>query len=130
MHTLLSLAAVIGNKAIVHSSPLFFSITFFAVLNFCMLATLRLLRKIDLNTCKNDPIKGIVAGCLLFLHVLLHGYAISFTKAAYMISVKRLSILFGILYGGFIFKEQNLVVRFCGAALMLSGAVLIMLKGR
>jgi len=46
-----------------------------------------------------------------------------------MISIKRLSILFGLLYGALIFKEQNIGVRLTGATLMLSGAVLIVIKG-
>jgi len=51
-------------------------------------------------------------------HELFHGWAISITKAAYMISIKRLSVLFGIVYGGVFFKEKNIVIRFCGAILI------------
>ena len=47
-----------------------------------------------------------------------------------MISVKRLSILISIIYGGIIFNEKNIAIRFCGGLLMLSGAVLIILKGK
>jgi drug/metabolite transporter (DMT)-like permease len=46
-----------------------------------------------------------------------------------MISLKRLSILFGVLYGAAVFKEKNIGVRLIGATLMLSGSVLIALKG-
>jgi uncharacterized membrane protein len=47
-----------------------------------------------------------------------------------MISIKRFSVLFGIVYGGVFFKEKNIVIRFCGAMFMLSGAILITIKGR
>ena len=67
---------------------------------------------------------------MFFLHVLLHGWAITITKAAYMISVKRFSVLFGIIYGGLLFKESNIVIRLCGGIFMLSGAILITIKGR
>ena len=127
---LFSFAAVIGKKGILHSSVLFFSITFFLALNVFLLFLLGALGKIRLQTFKNQPRQGMVAGCLLFLHAILHGWAISITKAAYMVSVKRFSVLFGIIYGGLLFKEKNIAIRFCGAAFMLSGAILITLKGR
>lgn len=127
---LFSFAAVLGKKAILHSSVLFFTFSFFLSLNLFLFILLRALRKIHLKAFKNLPVKGIVAGCLLFLHAVFHGWAISITKAAYMISVKRFSVLFGIVYGGVLFKERNIVIRFCGAMFMLSGAILITLKGR
>lgn len=126
---LFSFAAVVGKKAILHSSPVFFSLSFFAVLNLFLFVAFKAFKKIDLNTFSQAPLKGIIAGFLLFCQVLLHGWAISLTKAAYMISVKRLSVLFGIIYGALVFKERNIFIRFFGALLMLSGAVLIMIKG-
>jgi drug/metabolite transporter (DMT)-like permease len=74
--------------------------------------------------------KGIVAGCLLFCHAIFHAWAISLTKAAYMISVKRLSILFSVITGGALFKEKNIKIRLLGAILMLLGAVIITIKGQ
>jgi drug/metabolite transporter (DMT)-like permease len=127
---LFSFAAVIGKKAILHSSVLFFTISFFLALNLFLFLLLRVLGKIRLKTFKNLPAKGIVAGCLLFSHALLHGWAISITKAAYMVSVKRFSVLFGIIYGSLLFKEKNIIIRFCGAVFMLGGAILITIKGR
>ncbi len=127
---LFSFAAVIGKKAILHSSVLFFTISFFLALYLFLFLLLRVLGKIRLKTFKNLPAKGIVAGCLLFSHALLHGWAISITKAAYMVSVKRFSVLFGIIYGSLLFKEKNIIIRFCGAVFMLGGAILITIKGR
>ena len=125
-----SLSAVIGKKAILHSSPLFFTTTFFAVLAFLTLLVLLLVGKIRLRTFKTEISKGMVAGGLFFAHALLHGYAISLTKAAYMISVKRLSGLIGILYGGLIFNEKHIFIRFVGGSMMVAGAMLITIWGR
>lgn len=47
----------------------------------------------------------------------------------YMISVKRLSALIGIIYGRLFFKEKYIAVRFVGACLMVTGAVLISIWG-
>jgi drug/metabolite transporter (DMT)-like permease len=127
---LYSFAAVIGKKAILHSSPLFFSFTFFIILNLLVLAFMMTFALIQLRTLLGLPCKGLVAGLLLFGHALFHNWAIVLTKAAYMISVKRLSVLFGVIYGGILFKETHFWRRLSGSLLMLAGAVLIILMGR
>ncbi len=126
---LFSFAAVIGKVAIINSSPVFFAMFFFGTFDLFLIVILWASGKIRITTFVQSPSTGMVAGTLLFLHALFHAWAISMTKAAYMISVKRLSILFGIIYGGLIFKEKNLLIRFTGAFLMVSGAVVIMIKG-
>ena len=125
-----SFSAAIGKKCILHSSPLFFTVTFFAVLSLVSVLALLLLGKIRLRTFRDDWVKGMVAGLLLFVHALAHGFAISMIKASYMISVKRLSALIGIFYGRLFFKEKYTAVRLVGAGLMVAGAVLITLWGR
>jgi len=73
------------------------------------------------------PVKGLVAGLLFYSHIFFHGYGISMTKAAYMVSVKRLSIVFGVIFGALVFGEDNFWMRLFGALLMFSGAVAIVL---
>jgi hypothetical protein len=63
-------------------------------------------------------LQGAVAGGLLFGQALCHGWAISMTKADCMIAVKRLSILFGVIYGGIFFHERHLLYRVAGTCLM------------
>jgi hypothetical protein len=46
-----------------------------------------------------------------------------------MISIKRMSILFGVIYGGLFFSERHLGYRLMDAGLMVFGAALISLKG-
>ncbi|MDP2643569.1 MAG: DMT family transporter [Desulfobacterales bacterium] len=125
-----SLGAVFGKQAIMHSSPLFFSITFFSTINLLLLALFRISGKIKLQTFRANKQKGVVAGLLFFLHLLLHSFAISLTKAAYMISIKRLSIVLGLIYGGVVFKEKNIAMRTIGALLMVTGAMMITIWGK
>jgi drug/metabolite transporter (DMT)-like permease len=126
---LYSFAAVIGKVAILHSSPMFFSVSFFSVFNMSMIIFLLTIRKIRLKKILQEPLKGSLVGCFLFAHIVLHGFAISMVTAAYMISVKRLSVLFGIIYGWILFKEKNIMIRLSGAFFMVAGAMLIILKG-
>ncbi len=123
-------SAVLGKLAILHSSVLFFQMSFFCVLTVLLTLMYAAAGKIRLKTFIQNPLKGAVAGLLFYGQVLFHGFAISMVKAAYMISIKRLSILFGVIYGGIFFKEENIVVRFAGALLMFAGAVLILLRAR
>ena len=54
-----------------------------------------------------------------------HMTALNLTKVAYMISVKRISLVIGVLYGYFLFRETNIGERVFGALLMLTGFILI-----
>ena len=124
-----SFGAVVGKKAIQHSSVMFFTTCFFLVFNLVCLAGLLVSGKTRFSRLTGFPLQGAVAGGLLFGHALCHGWAISMTKAVYMIAVKRLSILFGVLYGGLFFHERHLLYRITGACLMAAGAAVVTLKG-
>jgi drug/metabolite transporter (DMT)-like permease len=124
-----SLSSVIGKKAILLSSPLFFQASFFIVLTLAMVVVFGLFGKIRARSLLQSPGRAGIVGLLMFIHILCHGYAIAMTKAAYMMSIKRLSIVFGVIYGGVVFKEENIRVRLAGAALMFAGAGLILLLG-
>ncbi len=123
------LGAVTGKKAIVHSSVMFFSVFFFLCLSSCFVIGALLLKKTTFEKLRRMPIRGLIAGGLLFVHVLCHGWAISMTKAVYMIAVKRISIFFGILYGGLLFREKHMAYRVVGTGLMVIGAIMVTLKG-
>jgi drug/metabolite transporter (DMT)-like permease len=59
--------------------------------------------------------------------VLTHFLAIERVEAAYMIAVKRTSLLFGILYGALLFRERRLGRNLLAGSLMLAGVALIAL---
>jgi drug/metabolite transporter (DMT)-like permease len=124
-----SFGAVIGKKAIQHSSVMFFTTSFFVVFNLVCLGGMLLSGRTRVGRLARFPVQGAVAGGLLFGHALCHGWAISMTKAVYMIAVKRLSILFGVIYGGLFFHEHHLFYRMVGTGLMVAGAALVTLKG-
>ena len=124
-----SAAAVLGKKAILHSSVMFFTLTFFITLNSATLLILVIAGKIRPSQLADRPVQGLVAGFLFFTHLVCHGWAISMTNAVYMISLKRMSILFGVIYGRLFFSERHLGYRLMGAGLMVFGAALISFKG-
>ena len=124
-----SFAAVIGKEAMIHSSTLFFSFSFFIVFNVCILFVLLLTGKIQTSLFIKEPTKGFWLGLLLSIHVACHGLAIAIANAAYMIALKRSSILFTVIVGITLLKEENPKWRGIGTALMFLGVLLISLKG-
>lgn len=74
------------------------------------------------------------AGPFALLGVLLSVAAVSINSAytlqivPYVIAIKRMSIIITVLYGAFVFREDEVVRRVAGAALMVAGAVLIVVS--
>ena len=126
---LFSFAAVLGKKAILHSSALFFSFFFFLVFDAIFLAGLLLTGKTSISHIAKYSRKGIMLGLLQVIHVGCHGLAVALTAAVYMIAVKRSSILFTVLLGWLLLKEDRIRTRFPGALLMFLGVILITVLG-
>ena len=76
---------------------------------------------------KKDIIPLTSIGFTYSLMIIFHMLAMNLVNVAYMISVKRTSLLFSILYGHFLFKEEKIAGKAIGSAIMLSGFILIIL---
>ncbi len=122
---LYSFTSVIGKKAIEHSSPLFFSAVYFTLFACIMLALYPLFPGTRIQNIYSRAGRGFAVGISYALMVFSHTMAISMVQAAYMISIKRLSLIFGVLYGAILFKEQKIGERMLGACVMLAGAIVI-----
>jgi uncharacterized membrane protein len=68
-----------------------------------------------------------LGGLVMALATMTHYHAIKLAPVSYMISVKRTSLIFSVLYGGLIFKEEHIRLRLLGTSIMLSGAVVLYL---
>lgn len=67
----------------------------------------------------------LVAGLAMAASELTHFLSISMAPVAYMVSVKRLSMVFGVLLGWLMFHEENIRFRLVGASLMVTGVFFI-----
>ena len=126
---LFAFAAVIGKKAILHSSPLFFSYSFFLVFNVLILIGLFVRGKNNWQKIIRNSPKGLWLGSLLMIHISFHGLAISISTAVYMVAVKRSSILFSVLLSWLILKERDIHYRGLGTLIMFVGMIFITLLG-
>jgi drug/metabolite transporter (DMT)-like permease len=124
-----SFTSSLGKRAIEHSSPIFFGATYITLLVIVLTPIALYKGRDELRAIfRNGAIKStILPGMLQSIMIISHMIAMSMTKVAYMISVKRLSLLIGIFYGYLFFNESGIRERMLGTILMLTGFVLIVL---
>ena len=124
-----SLTATLGKLAIQHSSPQFFGVTYFLLFTLLVIALFPVMPGAKSINLIKKPLPGAIAGMVLATLIFSHTAAISLIQAAYMLSVKRSSLLFGVLFGAVVFKEENIRQRLLGAAIMMCGVLIIGLFG-
>ena len=124
-----SLTGVFGRMGVLHSSPMFFGLTMLPGLGILFVATGVALRRARLSSLWMKPQAATLAGLCVALEIICHHFAIGLAKAAYMLAVKRLNTLISVIYGGLVFKEQNIAVRLGGTLLMFLGVAMIGLLG-
>lgn len=120
-----SITATLGKLAILHSTPQAFSVIYFLILTASMCLLFPLIpgtKAIDIGA---RPLPAILSGIILAGMIFCHTTAISLIEAAYMISVKRTSLIFGVIFGAILFKEHSIKERFIGVSIMFCGVVLI-----
>jgi len=120
-----SIGACIGKIAVQHSNPLFFSVTYSFLLSFFFYLVISLRTKRFYSKVFSRPVLFLLIGILITIMIITHLKAISLIEVSYMVSVKRLSILFGAIYGVMFFKETNIKERLLGATVMVSGIIMI-----
>jgi drug/metabolite transporter (DMT)-like permease len=122
---LYSLTSVMGKGALRYVTPGFFGPFYFVLLG--AVATL-LFASRDINTWRvlgRHPWTHLLVGLFMGAMVVAHFYAIAHVEVAYMIAVKRTSLLFGMLYGAWLFGETGLRRNLAAGALMIAGVFLI-----
>ncbi len=117
-----SLTSALGKMAVEHSSPLFFGTTYFTVLViFFTPIALYKGRRVEGKAVLPVMLPGVFYSLMIASHMV----AINLAKVAYVISIKRMSLIFGVLYGYLLFKEEKIQERLLGAMLMFVGFVMV-----
>ena len=118
-----SITATIGKIAVQHSSPIFFG--FFYPMLLTIVLSMVVGIKGTLYQVASRPIVFLFIGIFTAIMILSHFLAISMADVAYVISIKRTSLIFSVIYGWLVFKELNIGERLLGSGLMLAGVVCI-----
>ncbi len=123
-----SITSVLGKLAIQHSNPMFFACFYFIAHGIFASTILSLFfRAYPMEVVRKSPAGVLYVGMAQTVMIITHMWAISLAPAAYMIAVKRLSVLFGVLLGYLFFREEELASRLIGAGLMVAGVFMIAL---
>ncbi|MGA2223348.1 MAG: EamA family transporter [Syntrophobacteraceae bacterium] len=125
-----SITSVLGKTAVLHSSPIFFALTYVPALTILLLILFSALKKVSWTNLRTRTLQGLVIGSLYLIESLAHCMALPLVKVAYMISIKRMGILVSVVYGGVLFREKHIFYRLMGACLMVFGAIVITIWGR
>jgi len=122
-----SITATLGKLAILHSNPTFFGTFYFIILGIVFTPIAIIKSKERFVTFFKISKRYFLIGFLFAAMIISHCLAIQLVKVSYMISIKRSSLIFSILYGWLVFKEENIKERLIGSLVMIAGMVLITL---
>lgn len=126
--TIYSVTSTLGKRAIELSSPLVFAAVYLPLLALAITPVALYKGREELGQmARNGTIRASLLPALCYaLQALTHVYAINLTNVAYMIAVKRLSLLFGVIYGHLLFEEKGGIL---ATLTMLAGVFLIVVGG-
>lgn len=142
---LYSLSVNYDKEVVINSSPLFSCAIFLFVLAIVFLLIALLTRTKDTSAAIDpntpDPVRsplqftrspffmyGLV-GIILAVEGISINSAYTMAIVPYVITIKRLSLFFSVLFGGLLLHEQQIRGRMFGALVMITGAVVIGLWG-
>jgi drug/metabolite transporter (DMT)-like permease len=129
---LYSFTATLAKKAITASSPLFFVEVYPILLFICFTPIALWKGRYEMRLSGGQGLLRVtlLPAIFSFGETVFGVVALSLTNVAYMIAVKRLSLLMGIVYGYLLFREERFRERLAGGGLMVAGVALVVLGGR
>jgi uncharacterized membrane protein len=124
-----SLTAALYKLAILHSAPAFFGVMYPLAFTGLMVTAAPWNRVAIAPALRGRGGWWLVMGMFSALSWFALAGGMERAPAAYLVAVKRLSLLLSVLLGGLWLKERPLVPRLVGAGSMCAGVVLIALLG-
>ncbi len=124
---LYSVTAVLGKGALrlMPGAALAFGALYFSLLGGLTLVFFGLRQPASVLRAFGSGRFAWLVAMLMTVMILTHFLALAQAETAYMIAVKRLSILFGIVLGAWVFKEARLSQNLFAGGLMVVGVALI-----
>lgn len=111
------------------SSPVFWIAAAFSASALALLPVVLARSKGIMAQFRARPLELAATGALECVSCVCQMYALTMAIVPYVIAVKRLSAVFGVLLGAWIFKERGLSERLFGASLMVAGVFFIAVLG-
>ena len=120
-----AITSVGGKAAMQWMPPEQFGAFYFVVLGAVTLLLLGLTHPASLRVRRHGLGPLLIVAGFMAVMVVTHFMALAQVEAAYMIAVKRTSLLFGMLYGAMLFGERHLGRHLIAGALMVAGVATI-----
>ena len=124
-----SIGANIDKLGLQASSPALWGASVYTATALGLLPFLGRTLKRTLAALPGFPWAILTAGFLEAVGLFCQMHALPLTQVSYVIAVKRLSIIFGVLLGAVVFRESDLAHRLPGAAVMVVGVFFIAVFG-
>ena len=114
-----------GKGAMQYMAPELFGPFYFTLVGLLLVPLLGLTTPGAIRRIGRRPLPVLGTAALMGVMLLTHFIALQQVEVAYMIAVKRTSLLFGILYGWLLFRETGLTGHLVAGAVMVAGVALI-----
>ena len=128
MAFLVSISINFDKIMIQNSNPIFGASILFLFLGIITLTASFIKNKNTVQIYKNNFSKFLILGFVIVLATISVNLALSLGMASYVISIKRLSVLFSVFLGALMFKEKRIFKKSIGAFIMIIGAILIFIS--
>jgi drug/metabolite transporter (DMT)-like permease len=123
--TIYSITAVLGKGALQYMPPLGFSALYFLLTGAFTVALFAARKPQRLTILWRRPGASLLVGGLMTVMIVSHFAALDQVEVAYMIAVKRTSLLFAMLYGAWLFAERRLGQRLLAGSIMVAGVFVL-----
>lgn len=123
---LYSISSNFDKLVVQHSDAIFGSAVVYLFLGVSFFSLSYAKARHELFHARAHVTKFLTIGFVLALAAIAVNIAFTMEIVPYVISIKRISILFSVLMGGMLFKERHMLTRSVGALVMVIGVVLIL----
>jgi len=120
-----AVTAALGKGAVAYMDGAEFGALYFIVLTACAFLYFGLREPAAVRGALGAKWPAWLVAALLAFMVVTHFMALAQAGTAYMIAVKRTSVLFGVILGAWVFREDRLTQHLGAALLMVAGVALI-----
>jgi len=124
--------SVVDKKGVLNMPPILFFYMFFAISGFLFAIYLLFLKERRKNywrILKKDKYKITLAAILEFSSYILILYAFRMSKVAYIVALRQISVIFGVIFGIIFLKERFGKIRLLASCIIFTGAFLIIVFG-
>lgn len=118
---------VLGKACVTIMDPFAFSLIYYPIVTVFLAVTVINSLEIKKLLKASIQLHSLISGLLLAISIITHFIAISLSPSSYMIAVKRTSLLFSVIFGHYVLKEEEFKKRLIGSILMLIGITLLVI---